>query len=149
MKKLLMVVAMTFLAVVNLRTWAAEDMQSNVTRAMENFRSSRNYGEISIQQLLNLLRSELRLVHQLMNRESGCQIESFTRKRNKKLDCSIPSVVNVYDAVMDLATYDENINPRNLSLAHRDRMLFLRNMEQVLMSTIMELQNDMSEMLKK
>lgn len=60
--------------------------------------------ELSMQRLLELIDLERDVVHLLIKQRAGYVVQKAVNTRNKALKRNVPSVVAVYDVVLDLAT---------------------------------------------
>lgn len=124
MKKILVIATIALLVLMNARLLAQDsmalpkapvsaaeyqNMQGGLDRALNKFRSNRDFGEISAGQLLKLLGIEISLVDLLLAAKTGQVIEELVVRRNDLLEQTIPSVVFLYDRILDLATYDAKL----------------------------------------
>ncbi len=120
------------------------EMKDELNKAIERFKRSKELSELSIQQLLDLLDIEMTVVDHLKSGKAGSLVADAVELRNKKLKRSIPSIIFVYDKILDLATYNETLNEqwnniRNddrqkevLTLTPRDKKTFLHRMKYML-----------------
>jgi hypothetical protein len=112
--------------------------------AVESFKSSREFNEVAVQQLLSLLHAEKVLVDHLLNGEFGYKIEKDIIARNNMLTQTVPSVVTLYNGILDLATQDEKLDTsknnkyleagklHKLYLSRKKRLDFLHHMHETL-----------------
>lgn len=105
-----------------------------------NFRKSKSYTEIALQNVIDLLNHELKLVRLLLYGHTGAAVDYALDSRNARLEYSSPSVVFIYNQILDLATNDYRTNQvlfetsrkqKRLSAAlnQRDKNAFLLSME--------------------
>lgn len=137
MKKLLIAAGMVLLVLMNVRTWAqaqtASAMKSELENVLANFRASRDFGEVSLQQATELIFAEMVLVDYLLRGKMGFAVEQAMIKRDMQLASSVPSVAYLYDAVLNYATYEAKFYAGDaqgrfrLSKAHR--RMFLDRMQ--------------------
>ena len=116
-------------------------MKDELVKALDTFRTTRDFGEVSIQGVMNLLQAELCIVDLLLDGHTGYAVEKAVNKRNKKLSRSIPSVAFMYDKIVDIACYNELLNPKiyqqtqkkhkafKSALNIHDKKFFLREMK--------------------
>ena len=117
-----------------------ELLQFNQTLA--RFKKGTGYSEFALQQVIDLLSYEIRLVQLLFNGYTGALVEETLDRRITALKYSTPSVAFMYNTILDLATYDYQINNNlldkvrkhtNKKLAslfdQRDKKIFLSAME--------------------
>lgn len=104
-----------------------------------NFRKSKSYNELALQNVIDLLSYELKLVRLLSHGQTGAAIDYALDARNARLEYSSPSVVFVYNRILDFATNDYRINQAlyetsghkrlSYALSQRDKNAFLLSME--------------------
>lgn len=108
------------------------------------FKESKDYGEIALQNVVDLLDHELKLVRLLSSGRTGAAIDSALDIRNERMQYSSPSIVFVYNKIMDLVTYDylhsrvmlqqvKNNKRLSSALSHSAKKAFLLRMEEKLM----------------
>jgi len=124
MKKILLIATIALLVLMNARLLADDSMalpttpasvaeyqsmQRGLDRALNKFRLNRDFGEISAGQLLTLLGVEISLIDLLLAAKTGQVIEELVVRRDELLGQSIPSIVFLYNRILDLATYDAKL----------------------------------------
>lgn len=106
-----------------------EHMKSEMKSAMGHIEKG---DERSLQDLINLLDLELRMVFNLSDGKSGQVIEELVEERDAVLRRTTPSVAYVYSKIIDTATHDPRLYERD-NLRTRERRDFLQNMKESLL----------------
>jgi len=133
-------------------------MKSDFNNALELFKETYDYGEMALQNIIDLLTVELRVVHNLLIGTTGATQERAVDKRNARLEMSTPSVVYIYNKVIDLVMNSQLLNEEIYrgcackkqlvnSLNGYNQRLFLKHVEQKLRQYrkhIYEMQYDIS-----
>ena len=99
-----------------------ESLQQVLDTKLEDFTSNPGINEFHVQSLLGLLNAEMLIMDHLIVGNTGYRVECALNKRNKKLWRAVPSVVEVFDAMVDLALYEPQLDTsHNLSMACQDK----------------------------
>lgn len=92
--------------------------------ALNNFKDHKDFGQVALQQVIDLLDAELNLVRQLVAGNTGAAVQEALDERNILLQRTIPLVVAMYDRILTIATYDNKHNETlNRQLNHGKRLL--------------------------
>lgn len=83
-----------------------------------------DFGETGLQQILNLLNIELLIIKCLIKDDNKSMLQEAVEERNQVMRVSSPSVIRVYDMILDVATQDANVGS-GLYHDKRDKKLFL------------------------
>ena len=94
-------------------------LKNELEYALRQVRQRADFGELGMQKVLTLLDLELNIVDHLLAGETGYGIEQAMQGRNNVLHHSIPSVVQLYDMVLDLATTHAQLEKRLRTYAAR------------------------------
>lgn len=117
--------------------------QQQFDRAVNDFKKSCAWYEMGIKQVASLLKLEIKIVSFLLA-ESSCELERVVNKRNQRLEESEDSIVRIYDAALDLATYHPKLEPESYknkngeimmfsgNLTRREKKLYLQNVHKIL-----------------
>ena len=101
-----------------------QGLKDEVAKALDTFKTTRDFGEVSIQGVMHLLEAEVCIVDLLLEGHTGYAVERAVLKRNKKLSHSIPSVAYMYDKIVDVATYNDLLNRKIYKHTQRDQKAF-------------------------
>ncbi|MCX5921744.1 MAG: hypothetical protein NTX86_00205 [Candidatus Dependentiae bacterium] len=85
-------------------------MKSDFHAALDQLKASKDFSEIMIQRIVELLDAELMLVHCLLNGHMGEMVDDALVARNDMLSRSTPSMMYMYDKILNLVTYNEQVN---------------------------------------
>jgi len=88
------------------------DMKAQFQASLEKFKQSYDFGEVLLQQVVNLLDLEMMIVHCLIRGHTGAMVEDAIIARNQTLNHSVPSVAFMYDKILDLVAYDTATNKK-------------------------------------
>ncbi len=127
-------------------------MPADLEGLLTQFTARPDFGEFGLQQILDLLDIEGIILDHLLAHNSGQLLEETIRSRDGLLRHSTPSVVRVYNRVLELIGQDEleenmyagYIHERRKlanTLSRRDRRLFLMRMRQKLSEYYMMIRN--------
>jgi len=128
-----------------------EFVQESVERGLAEFLEKASCNELALQQLLELINNELKLVEVLIYPTIGNRF-SLLSVRDELLDRAIPSVRILYDRILSLATHNDILNNQfvsqrqfdqgiRLSLSAYDKKLFLHSVYQRLSDILQQLQS--------
>ncbi len=117
--------------------------ERTLNREFGRLRSYTEEGEFRLQRVLSLLDTEIDLVQLLLAGEHGYLLERTADIRDTMLDNSAPSVVWMYDRVMNVATTQAQLLPKirgyaadggslHRALPYHERRMFLGHMAHVL-----------------
>lgn len=109
-------------------------LKKNLELTLQRFKKSSQCNEVSLEQLLLLLEAELQLVEHLQAGETGMAIEDAIDVRERLLSHTIPTLVYVYNALMDFATYSPILTPDNTYLNYRERHAYFKRIVDTLES---------------
>jgi hypothetical protein len=65
---------------------------------------------MALQRVIDILEEDLMLVHCLLSGHTGMMVQDALESRDTLLQKSPPSIVCMYNNIMDLVTYDEQVN---------------------------------------
>lgn len=126
-----------------------QENQQSLSQALQQFKANHDFGELLVQKVINLLDSELSLVNLLICGRHGQAVEEAITCRNQQLERTTPSVAYLYDKIMDIVTFNDELcdklqrkagkkcartKARALNLC--DRREFLYSMQEQLMRYI-------------
>lgn len=77
--------------------------------ALNNFKASSSYNELTLQQAIILIRAEMRVVDYIREARSGHSVYSARVDRDEKYYNAIPSVAFLHERLLDLATFEERL----------------------------------------
>lgn len=108
--------------------------------ALNTFKNNRDFGQLALQHVIDLLDIELNLVRHLVAGHTGAMVQTALDDRNALLQRTIPVAVTLYDTILTLATYDNKhaatlrrrtMNGKKLpkALTSYDQKLFLSTIE--------------------
>jgi hypothetical protein len=109
-------------------------LKKNFELALQRFKKSSQCSEVSLEQLLLLLETELQLVEHLQAGETGMAIEDAIDARERLLSRTIPSLVYMYNSLMDFATYSPLLTPDNTYLNYHERHAYFKRIVDTLES---------------
>jgi hypothetical protein len=120
--------------------------EQELDRVMASFKNSKSWNETSIQQLINLLDMDMKLVKMLMQGKQNQEMTATIKQRDEMLRQTVPTIAQVYNRIMDVATYDAKLEPQTYKnkkgetiarsgyLTSREKKRYLRNIEKSLRS---------------
>lgn len=100
------------------------ELQHNLDKALHHFKKSSAYTESYLEQLLCVLEVELTLIEYLQTDVTGTNVEDAVCERERRLAESVPSVVYLYNLIMDFATYNPLLTPDNTYLNYHERTAY-------------------------
>lgn len=111
--------------------------------ALNRFKQSPDFGQLALQQVIDLLGAELHLVHHLASGRTGASVQTALDERNRLLQRTIPLAATMYDTIITAATCDNSYNatignrtrqgkklPKALTIY--DKKMFLSSLEQAI-----------------
>lgn len=101
----------------------ADVLQSKFNQELALFKRTKDYGEGSLQKVIDLLGYELKLVRLLFYGNTGAAIEYVLDSRKTRLEYSTPSVALMYNNILDLVTYDAQSNQMLLESIENNKRL--------------------------
>lgn len=139
MKKVLVILTVFFLLLLNARAWSfwgthtkkcacvkipalySDDagtmaVKNELDDKLKDFTENPHINEFYVQHILDLLYSEMTIVDHLLLGHSGYRVECALNDRNKRLSSTIPSVVSLFDSIVNAALFE----PRVLTQHNRD-----------------------------
>lgn len=84
--------------------------------ALNSFKRNRDFGQLAVQHVIDLLDVELNLVRHLVAGHTGASVQAALDDRNSLLLRTIPLAVTLYDTILTVATND---NKHNATLNNR------------------------------
>ena len=99
-----------------------------------------DFGETGLQQILNLLNIELLIIKCLIKDDNKSMLQEAVEERNQVMRVSSPSVIRVYDMILDVATQDANVGS-DLYHDKRDKKLFLWQVKDKLEQYLAKIKN--------
>jgi len=98
-------------------------IQEYFNQALDRFKKTKDYGEISLQSIIDLLGFESKVVQHLLANHTGAAVEYALDRRNSRLECSTPSVMYMYDTILNLATFDTRYKQPMINAIQRNKQL--------------------------
>ena len=127
---------------------ASLELRANLEKVLVQLKWRSDFGEMGLQQILNLLNVEIFITDCMIKGDSGLLLSEAVQQRSNLLQSSAPSVSNVYNMILDEATFNNQIDsPFPESLPTNDKKLFLWQVKDKLeyyYSKIQEMQYDIS-----
>ncbi|MFI5333181.1 MAG: hypothetical protein ACHQVS_03700 [Candidatus Babeliales bacterium] len=99
-------------------------LKHNLDEAVRFVKKSDASTENSLEQLLCVLEAELTLVEYLQTDVTGTRVEDAVHEREQRLAESVPSVVYLYNLIMDFATYNPLLTADNTYLNYHERAAY-------------------------
>lgn len=78
--------------------------------ALDRFKHNRDFGQLALQHVIDLLDAELNLVRHLAVGHTGAAVQEALDDRNGLLQRTIPLAVTLYDTILTVATHDSKHN---------------------------------------
>lgn len=100
------------------------ELRHTLDETVRHFKKSNTYTENSLEQLLCVLEAELTLVEYLQTDVTGTNVEDAVYERERRLAESVPSVVYLYNLIMDFATYNPLLTTDNTYLNYHERTAY-------------------------
>jgi hypothetical protein len=108
--------------------------------ALDRFKQNRDFGQLALQHVIDLLDDELNLVRHLIAGHTGIVMQGALDKRNNTLHHTIPLAIDLYDTILSVSTYvdkhAERLNRHTMdgkrlpkALTAYDQKMFLSNLE--------------------
>lgn len=82
----------------------------DIDTILHRFKQNRDFGQLALQQVLDLLDLEQSVVRHLVAGRTGAHLQDALEKRNALLHRTIPLAVNMYDAILTAATQNNTYN---------------------------------------
>src|SRR5262249_20961940 len=98
----------------------------------QHFKKSNASNENSLEQLLCVLETELTLVEYLQTNVTGTYVEDAVHERERCLTESVPSVIYLYNLIMDVATYNPLLISHDTYLNYHERTAYFRHISTTL-----------------
>lgn len=151
MNKILIILTIVVLVLLNVRAWSfwgKKVISQNPSNAvatlysgtaevpgvkqaldmkLRNFTNNPHINELYVQHILDLLSAEMAIVEHLRIGDSGYTVECALKERNRRLLVAVPSVISLFESILDFALYEPKIsNAYNRDMVAQKKSMRMR-----------------------